>query len=32
MAETVKNGADTPTQDSTIQTGAKEHESENLMN
>ena len=32
MAETVKNGVDTPSEDSTIQTGAKEHESENLMN
>ena len=32
MAETVKNGVDNPTEDSTIQTGAKEHESANLMN
>lgn len=32
MAETVKNGVDTPSEDSTIQTGAKEHESANLMN
>ena len=32
MAEAVKNGVDTPTEDSTIQTGAKEHESANLMN
>lgn len=32
MAEVVNNGTATSTEDSTIQTGAKEHESANLMN